>query len=130
MNCPCCKREPLIVLEHDEIEVDFCPACGGIWLDAGELELLFGNAEACRNFLSIGSPAKVPPGEKPRRCPICDKKMSKESTEGHPPVTFDNCPQGDGMWFDKGELAAVLSHGAAVASNTEVAAFLQSVFSE
>ncbi len=41
MNCPVCK-EPMIVLELDEVEIDHCISCGGIWLDAGELELLIG----------------------------------------------------------------------------------------
>ena len=39
MKCPVCK-EPTIVLELDEIEIDYCTSCGGIWLDAGELDLL------------------------------------------------------------------------------------------
>ena len=39
MKCPVCK-EPMIVLELDEVEIDYCTSCGGIWLDAGELDLL------------------------------------------------------------------------------------------
>ena len=37
--CPICGVElkPRIVYE---IEVDFCPKCGGIWLDGGELNKL------------------------------------------------------------------------------------------
>ena len=46
MRCPVCK-EPMLIIEHEAVEVDCCAACGGIWLDAGELELLFGDAEAC-----------------------------------------------------------------------------------
>ncbi|MEJ2196939.1 MAG: zf-TFIIB domain-containing protein [Ignavibacteriaceae bacterium] len=40
MFCPVCK-EPMIILELNEVEIDYCPSCSGIWLDAGELELLF-----------------------------------------------------------------------------------------
>ena len=39
MDCPACK-EPLIVLELNEVEIDNCVSCGGIWLDKGELERL------------------------------------------------------------------------------------------
>ena len=39
MLCPVCK-ESMVVLELNEIEIDFCTRCSGIWLDAGELELL------------------------------------------------------------------------------------------
>ncbi len=56
MDCPVCK-EPMIVLEYADVEVDFCVACEGVWLDAGELELLFGSADACTAFLTICSPA-------------------------------------------------------------------------
>ena len=26
----------MMVLEYASVEVDYCPACGGLWLDAGE----------------------------------------------------------------------------------------------
>ena len=39
MECMVCQ-EPMIVLELDDIEIDYCVICAGIWLDAGELELL------------------------------------------------------------------------------------------
>jgi len=28
----------MMVLELNEVEVDFCSRCGGVWLDSGELE--------------------------------------------------------------------------------------------
>ena len=39
MNCPACKNA-MITLELADVEIDHCVGCGGIWLDAGELELL------------------------------------------------------------------------------------------
>jgi hypothetical protein len=30
----------LAEVRHDEIAIDRCDTCGGVWLDAGELELL------------------------------------------------------------------------------------------
>src|SRR5262245_4593338 len=38
--CPKCSAQPLVRHFYSiaqEIEVDDCPSCGGIWLDAGEL---------------------------------------------------------------------------------------------
>ena len=127
MDCPVCK-EPMIVLEYQKVEVDYCVKCQGIWLDAGEIELLFGDAKACADFLTIGSPADAK-GEKPRKCPICNAKMTKESTESNPPIIFDNCPNGDGMWFDKGELLDVLKHGACFDKDCQIPAFLRGMFS-
>jgi len=35
----------MVVLELDRVEVDHCLVCGGLWLDAGELELLAGTPD-------------------------------------------------------------------------------------
>lgn len=40
MNCPSCKEEKLVMTERQNIEIDYCPSCRGIWLDRGELDKL------------------------------------------------------------------------------------------
>lgn len=119
----------MIVLEYESVEVDYCLSCQGVWLDAGEIELLFGDAAACEQFLNSGDPS-VAGAEKPRRCPICRKKMDKAVTGGDKPVVYDRCAQGDGLWFDEGELAAILVHGSAMGGGEKVAAFLQGMFED
>jgi Zn-finger nucleic acid-binding protein len=37
MNCPKCNGE-LQARTSDDVEIDVCQRCGGIWLDSGELE--------------------------------------------------------------------------------------------
>ena len=110
MNCPVCN-EPMIVLEYEAVEVDYCVSCEGIWLDSGELELLFGDAQACAEFMN-GEQCDDLGKEKHRRCPICGKKMHKVKTCGDNPITYDKCTRNDGLWFDKGELAQVLQDSA------------------
>jgi Zn-finger nucleic acid-binding protein len=123
--CPVC-RKPLVVLEWDTVEVDYCLACQGIWLDAGELEILFGDEEACEGFLAAGGDASPRAhGEKRRRCPACDATMVKALTGGKEPVLYDRCHRGHGLWFDRGELQEVLRHG--VGSN-RVDTFLRGMF--
>ncbi len=39
MDCPFCNNQ-LVILELNQIEIDYCTSCHGIWLDNGELELL------------------------------------------------------------------------------------------
>jgi Zn-finger nucleic acid-binding protein len=39
MNCPKCQN-PLREREKGDIVIDICPACRGVWLDAGEMEKL------------------------------------------------------------------------------------------
>lgn len=114
------------MLEDEALEIDYCVSCGGIWLDSGELELLFGDDAACRRFLDAGQRVEGAK-EKPRKCPICNKRMGKERLAGDPPIVYDHCPRGDGLWFDRGELGHALAHGGAEL-DPDVAEFLRHVF--
>lgn len=129
MECPVCK-EPMIVLEYQEIEVDYCVECHGVWLDSGELELLFGDRALAEGFMTAGNPAQHAPGEKSRPCPECDAPMEKETTGGAEPVTYDYCKAGHGMWFDQGELVSVFKHGSELPGGDKVAQWLCEMFPE
>ena len=37
MKCPVCDSD-LQMSERSGVEIDFCPACRGVWLDRGELD--------------------------------------------------------------------------------------------
>lgn len=108
MDCPVCKNA-MVTLELADVEIDYCTDCSGIWLDAGELELLLGEPEKAKQLLDsfkidTGSP------EKPRKCPICDKKMQKIIVGSSEPVLLiDKCRRGDGLWFDRGELQDIVN---------------------
>lgn len=109
MNCPAC-REPMIVLELDEVEIDHCISCGGIWLDGGELELLLGTSTEKDKLLTsfqIDESTK----EKARNCPICLKRMDKVLCGTDNTALIDKCHQKDGLWFDLGELEKIIKMG-------------------
>ncbi|MDD5011284.1 MAG: zf-TFIIB domain-containing protein [Phycisphaerae bacterium] len=109
MDCPFCKN-PMIIIELDEVETDYCADCGGIWLDAGELELLFADAAQANQL--IASFRQAAPDEKIHLCPICLKKMQKVLVaDAGKPIIIDRCPKGHGLWFDRGELAQILTRG-------------------
>ena len=40
MNCPRCQSSVLLEVDRDDITIDRCDRCRGIWLDRGELEKL------------------------------------------------------------------------------------------
>lgn len=109
MFCPACK-EPMIVLEVEEIEIDHCVACGGVWLDAGELELLLENA-ANKNELMATLSEGVEGKEKHIRCPICSRKLQKLRYGLNKEIILDKCSRNDGIWFDRGELCQALRMG-------------------
>lgn len=106
MNCVNCK-EPMVVLELDQVEIDYCVACGGIWLDSGEIELLLGNQQEVGKILS--RPAEVAASKDGgRKCPICRKTMEQFSVGETETLLIDRCRKGHGLWFDKGELKGTL----------------------
>lgn len=39
-RCPNCAGGTMVERKLDDIAIDLCPACHGVWLDAGELELI------------------------------------------------------------------------------------------
>lgn len=39
MKCPNCN-ETLLMTVRQNVEIDYCPQCRGIWLDKGELDKL------------------------------------------------------------------------------------------
>jgi len=108
LRCPVCKEE-MIVLELEDVEIDYCYSCGGIWLDAGELDLLLGSSHFREERLN--SFKKVKTKEKKRNCPICSKKMAKIQVGIDNKVILDICKKNHGLWFDLGELEEVLRIG-------------------
>ena len=60
MRCPKCGT-PLQEIPYRKIKVDECTACGGIWLDKGELETLAGPKEEgwLQRFYETFMPAKA-----------------------------------------------------------------------
>jgi len=106
MKCPVCK-DPMIVLELYEVEIDYCTSCNGIWLDAGELELLIEDEQE-RELLLSSFKKDSENREKSYKCPICNKRMDKVYVGENNDVLIDKCTDNDGLWFDKGELKQVI----------------------
>jgi Zn-finger nucleic acid-binding protein len=106
MNCPDCKQV-MVALELAEVEIDYCPACGGVWLDAGELDILMGHTGEMPDFVKSLQTAENC-AEKPIKCPICARKMTKVAPPDDSSLILDTCPAGEGVWLNKGELESVL----------------------
>lgn len=109
MNCPFCSH-PLVILELNQIEIDYCMNCHGIWLDDGELELLMQDSEEKTKLLNSFVVDKNS-SEKAVRCPICRKKMDKILCGTDNKITLDKCKKQHGIWFNEGELESVVEMG-------------------
>ena len=124
MKCPVCKIQ-LIVVERHKIELDYCISCKGFWFDRGELNLLSETLGV--NLVQELKINEVDDSsEKKRDCPLCDKEMDKIKLGQNSNVLIDKCPQGQGMWFDGGELSRIANQNKEIlnSGNKEMINFL------
>ena len=129
MDCPVCKQNAMVTLELNEVEIDYCMECEGIWLDSGELELLLGEPEKAKKLLNSFEISQNF-SEKVRKCPICYKKMQKIIVGSSAPILLiDKCPNNDGLWFDKGELQNIFEK-AQLDENNKIKALLTDMFNK
>jgi Zn-finger nucleic acid-binding protein len=119
--CPVCKKS-MIILEYDEVEIDYCPSCAGCWLDQGELELILESSEKLYDLSVFRS---SPKGK--RRCPRCHKKMRADLFP-HTNIQVDICPHDGGIWLDRGELSAIAAHESNSAAAQKIKEYFKELF--
>lgn len=106
MKCPRCAKEMGAQIKGqgaDVFEVDTCDTCGGIWLDAEELNKMDDNFFVAVEEITY-SPAKTNESDKSLGCPRCSGPMDKVHPEEFDTLVLDNCPTCKGFWLDAGEL--------------------------
>jgi len=118
MLCPVCKMD-MFVLEFEHVEIDFCFTCKGVWLDSGELEIIGARAGALQAELldALETRAGRRPKDGKRRCPVCHRRLLEVRLDTDPPIVVDRCSRGHGLWFDRGELPAVVAAAGADVDN-------------
>ena len=90
--------------------LDYCAPCNAIWLDKGELEALLSRRSRTRAELQAQEQAEVS-RESSRAvsvlelCPRCQGRLSVTYIRT---VPVDQCSRCGGMYFDQGELPAIL----------------------
>ncbi len=133
MKCATC-HDPMIVVEHEHVELDYCPNCAGVWFDSGEIELLLETMELESTGLeALHLAEEAVSKEKKHKCPECDRRMKKVALGHQPVIIIDACPEGHGLWFDSGEVGELIAHLAAKQtgdddSQERVISFLGEVF--
>ena len=102
-RCIKCDEEMVSKLV-EEVEVDWCPTCHGLWLDQDEIQELGTKTddalEELRRLVEREGDAEAPVGSG-SPCPACDGKLSL-ATLG----TFnsEHCTGCGGLFLDRGEL--------------------------
>ena len=101
MRCVKCTGT-LATVRIEDVDVDQCPECAGIWFDAHELERVLGHGHIDP---LLGH--RVRPGDDERRghCPRCkgDGLLVRVRSRTAP-IHIDTCAICGGKWLDGGEI--------------------------
>ena len=78
MQCPVCNV-PLNMSNRQEVEIDYCPQCRGVWLDRGELDKII------ERSVAFEAPQKVSQ----------ERRYEPESSERRPKRDYDDDDRDD-----------------------------------
>ena len=113
MKCPRCQ-DSLSAKTYENVAVNNCKSCGGLWLDVGNLQPILAAHDVNFSPDLIEKTLKEAHTGIPKadvdallQCPICSKYMNALNYNYSSGVILHACPIGQGLWFDKDELAAV-----------------------
>lgn len=109
-----------------KIEIDTCGKCGGVWLDAGELEKIQETIE--RDYRASDRTDDVAEAIEAAKqsqrdeiaCPKCSGAMTARRYGMGSAIVIDVCDAGCGTWLDKGELQALEKFFEESQSDTEI----------
>lgn len=120
MKCPACTQ-PMNHRDRGGTEIDVCPNCRGVWLDATELDAILGVDDGASVEAGLDESAALPTrcrycGEETDRsgqcqscdrpaglcCPRDDRSMYIVDAAG---IELDRCPGCKGLWVDGFERA-------------------------
>lgn len=115
MKCPRCQSDLSVRTYEADVQVDECPDCHGMWLDAGELDRIEGAVEndyseqlrrpdhtVARSF-EMARQRALPDID----CPKCSQRMDRKECHYASGVLVDLCPACSGVWLDRGEIQSL-----------------------
>ena len=105
MNCPKCRIEKMKHEVYEDIEVDRCPACKGLFLDRGELKGLMSKKQGNSADTFAFSATSDEMDTVAAYCPHCQQKMAPGYGPGK--IRIDLCKTCKSIFLDQGELASL-----------------------
>ena len=113
LSCPDCRAQ-MQQVRVGATDLMECSSCASTWLDADTFTQLCIDRER-RGAMAAMVGTTRPPADKPRLsgvrylpCPVCGKTMNRQNFGRRSGVIIDVC-KGHGVWFEAGELRAVMS---------------------
>ncbi|MGD2145448.1 MAG: zf-TFIIB domain-containing protein [Anaerolineae bacterium] len=110
MLCPRCE-EPLGTGLIDEVEIEQCSQCDGMWFDQGELRKAKDAVEPDLNWLDLEIWRREDEYEvrsSSIACPRCDAPLAAVAY-GETGVVIDYCAHCEGTWLDGGEFERIIT---------------------
>ncbi|HEU0198479.1 MAG TPA: zf-TFIIB domain-containing protein [Nevskiaceae bacterium] len=105
MKCPKCNLD-LVPQSRHKIDMNFCPSCKGMWLDAQELDELeneaFDLGEHDKGTLVFSSTPTT------KKCPSCATPLQRFNYRDFD-LEMEFCPNRHGYWLDADEDTRVLA---------------------
>ena len=106
-RCPRCQGE-LKTVEKDDVTVEVCLQCAGIYLDRGELDKLAASTAGSVEYCSATSAETVENDRARIQCVKCSSEfMSRIQFLTLTDIFLDRCDACGGFWLDQGELARI-----------------------
>jgi Zn-finger nucleic acid-binding protein len=111
LTCPKC-RGPLAVALDEDIEVDVCKTCKGVWVDIVEEKVLLKvkpdvfSIDELRRLRKLYQPLGRLDSSGYVPCPICQQLMHRRNWGSHSGVVVDKCAD-HGTWYDVNELEKI-----------------------
>ncbi len=106
--CPRCRVPLQLKRRADDIEVDACPKCNGLWLDRGEFHILTAESTVYREekLDQQYSRPVLPDKIEYVPCVRCGKLMIRKNYARISGVIIDECGR-HGIWLDSGEFEKI-----------------------
>lgn len=87
--------------------VDRCPECQGTFFDKGELESVLHLVKLFQKVIIDEEDIDSVPELEHKRIVVCPEDKSEMSPRDVMGLTIDVCPECEGIWLDRGEIAAL-----------------------
>jgi uncharacterized protein len=114
--CPRCHHKEMRLIHVNDVELDFCDTCEGVWFDKDELEqvLRIGESDAAGTELAPSFDSDMErletPGMGGLKCPRCGSDMFRYNYAVSSGILLDNCENGCGLWLDDGEIRKIFEY--------------------
>ncbi len=112
MNCPHCNVA-LGEVKVDEVVLDRCPECGGIWFDFALLERVLSRESHALRTLLPESSTHGGVEEDTLNCPRCGDTLIRMRASAEP-VVYYGCLTCYGRWLDGSEIGRIVGRSLAI----------------